>query len=122
MNGGAVNEAVLDLRGVTKEYPGTPPVRALRGIDLRIRSGELVGVVGPSGSGKSTLLHVMGTLDRPTRGDVHVAGYDIAELSGPIPMSVIDQMFGDTTKPYLLADFAVSGLFELPTFSELLGG
>ncbi len=73
--------AVLELKGVTKEYPGTPPVRALRGIDLTIRSGELVGVVGPSGSGKSTLLHVMGTLDRPTAGEVHVAGYDIATLS-----------------------------------------
>ncbi|MBU1226855.1 MAG: ATP-binding cassette domain-containing protein, partial [Actinobacteria bacterium] len=54
-------DVVLDLRGVVKEYPGTPPVRALAGVDLRIRSGELVGVVGPSGSGKSTLLHVMGT-------------------------------------------------------------
>ena len=74
-------EAVLELKGVTKEYPGTPPVRALRGIDLTIHSGELVGVVGPSGSGKSTLLHVMGTLDRPTTGEVHVAGYDIATLS-----------------------------------------
>jgi len=74
-------EAVLELKGVTKEYPGTPPVRALRGIDLTIRSGELVAVVGPSGSGKSTLLHVMGTLDRPTEGEVHVAGYDIATLS-----------------------------------------
>ncbi|MBU1494267.1 MAG: ABC transporter ATP-binding protein [Actinobacteria bacterium] len=74
-------DVVLDLRGVVKEYPGTPPVRALAGVDLRIRSGELVGVVGPSGSGKSTLLHVMGTLDRPTAGSVHVAGYDIGELS-----------------------------------------
>jgi len=74
-------EAVLELKGVTKEYPGTPPVRALRGIDLTIRSGELVAVVGPSGSGKGTLLHVMGTLDRPTEGEVHVAGYDIATLS-----------------------------------------
>lgn len=73
--------AVLELKGVTKEYPGTPPVRALRGIDLTIHSGELVGVVGPSGSGKSTLLHVMGTLDRPTAGEVHVAGYDIDTLS-----------------------------------------
>jgi len=74
-------EAVLQLSGVIKEYPGTPPVRALRGIDLTVRSGELVAVVGPSGSGKSTLLHVMGTLDRPTAGEVHVAGYDIATLS-----------------------------------------
>lgn len=74
-------EVVLGLTGVTKEYPGTPPVRALRGIDLRVTRGEMVGIVGPSGSGKSTLLHVMGTLDRPTTGDVEVAGYDIATLS-----------------------------------------
>lgn len=74
-------EVVLDLKGVVKEYPGTPPIRALDGVDLQIRSGELVGVVGPSGSGKSTLLHVMGTLDRPTEGDIHVAGYDISKLS-----------------------------------------
>ena len=72
---------VLELAGVTKHYPGTPPVRALRGIDLTIRSGELVGIVGPSGSGKSTLLHLMGTLDRPTAGDVRVAGHAVADLS-----------------------------------------
>lgn len=76
-----MSTAVLELTGVTKEYSGTPPVSALRGIDLTIQSGELVAVVGPSGSGKSTLLHLMGTLDRPTSGDVRVAGHDIAELS-----------------------------------------
>jgi putative ABC transport system ATP-binding protein len=75
------DEVVLSLRGVTKIYPGTPPVPALRGVDLEIRGGELVSVVGPSGSGKSTLLHIMGTLDRPTEGEVSVAGYDIADLS-----------------------------------------
>jgi putative ABC transport system ATP-binding protein len=74
-------DAVLWLRGVTKEYPTTPPVRALRGVDFAVTQGELVGVVGPSGSGKSTLLHIMGTLDRPTAGDVSVAGYNIADLS-----------------------------------------
>jgi len=72
---------VLSLSNVIKTYAGTPPVRALRGIDLQIRSGELVSVVGPSGSGKSTLLHIMGTLDRPSSGRIHVAGYDIASLS-----------------------------------------
>ncbi len=74
-------DTVLALRGVTKEYEGTPPVRALRGVDLEVREGELVGIVGPSGSGKSTLLHVMGTLDRATAGDVFVAGHDVSELS-----------------------------------------
>ncbi len=78
---GAPAGAVLELTHVEKEYPGTPPVRALRGVGLSIRRGELAGVVGPSGSGKSTLLHIMGTLDRPSRGRVEVAGYDIDGLS-----------------------------------------
>ena len=72
---------VLALSGVTKTYPGTPPVHAIRGIDLDIRSGELVSIVGPSGSGKSTLLHVIGTLDRATSGTVTVAGYDVDDLN-----------------------------------------
>ncbi|MFQ5967260.1 MAG: ABC transporter ATP-binding protein [Acidimicrobiia bacterium] len=73
-------KAVLELQDVHKEYPGTPPVRALRGVTLRIASGELVGVVGPSGSGKSTLLHIAGTLDVPTSGSVLVAGYNVSKL------------------------------------------
>jgi putative ABC transport system ATP-binding protein len=76
----ASRDAVLRLRNVTKEYPGTPPVEALRGIDLEIMHGELVAIAGPSGSGKSTLLHIAGTLDRPTAGDVSVAGFDVSQL------------------------------------------
>ena len=68
------------MHAVTKDYAGSSPVCALRGIDLDIRSGELAAIVGPSGSGKSTLLHIAGTLDRPTAGRVHVAGHDIATL------------------------------------------
>ena len=72
---------VLELAGVVKEYPGDPPVVALAGIDLRIVRGELAAIVGPSGSGKSTLLHVMGTLERPTRGVVAIAGEDTSAMS-----------------------------------------
>jgi len=72
---------VLALHDVVKEYPTTPPVRALAGVTFEVEAGELVAVVGPSGSGKSTLLHVMGTLDRPTSGDVSVAGHKISELT-----------------------------------------
>ena len=69
---------VLVLDGVGKHYPG---VRALDDVHLRVSAGELVAIVGPSGSGKSTLLHIMGTLDRPSTGTVHVAGQDIAGLA-----------------------------------------
>lgn len=72
---------VLELIGVVKEYAAEPPVLALDGIDLRIGKGELVAIVGPSGSGKSTLLHVMGTLERPSRGVVRIAGEDTSTMS-----------------------------------------
>jgi putative ABC transport system ATP-binding protein len=71
---------VLELDGVTKTYPGDPPLEVLHAVTLAIDEGELVAVVGPSGSGKSTLLHLMGTLDRPTTGAVRVTGIDIAGL------------------------------------------
>jgi putative ABC transport system ATP-binding protein len=75
---------VLRLVGIEKSYPG---VRALRGVDLEIFAGELVAIVGPSGSGKSTLLQIMGTLDRPTAGDLWIDGRHAltltdAELAG----------------------------------------
>jgi putative ABC transport system ATP-binding protein len=73
--------AVVELSGVTKRYPGTPPVEALRGVDLIVEEGELAAIVGPSGSGKSTLLHLIGTLDRASEGGVRIAGEDVSRLS-----------------------------------------
>jgi len=72
-------EAIVTLRGVSRDYPGG--VAALRDVDLDIDRGEMVAIVGPSGSGKSTMLNVMGTLDRPTNGDVVIDGFDVAGLS-----------------------------------------
>ncbi len=73
-------DVVLAMDRVVKEYPTTPPVRALGGVSFAIGRGELVSVVGPSGSGKSTLLHIMGTLDRPTSGEVIVSGHRVSAL------------------------------------------
>jgi putative ABC transport system ATP-binding protein len=72
-------EAIVTLRGVRRDYAGG--VTALREVDLDVRRGELVAIIGPSGSGKTTLLNVIGTLDRPSAGQVVVDGFDVAGLS-----------------------------------------
>ncbi len=73
---------MLALTDVRKDYPmGRRRVQALRGITLSIAPGEFVSVMGPSGSGKSTLLNLMGGLDHPTKGNVLLAGKDLAKLS-----------------------------------------
>jgi putative ABC transport system ATP-binding protein len=72
---------VLELQNVSKEYRGSPPVRALDRVSLAVAAGELTSIVGPSGSGKSTMLHLMGTLDTPTTGAVRVTGLDVAAMT-----------------------------------------
>jgi putative ABC transport system ATP-binding protein len=68
----------IALRGITKAYGD---LAVLRGIELTIQPGELIAVVGPSGSGKTTLLQIMGTLDRPTTGTVHIGGQDVTGMA-----------------------------------------
>jgi len=77
-----MSEALIRLRGVGKLYrKGRETIRALDGIDLEIAAAVMAAVVGPSGSGKSSLLHVMGAMDRPSSGDVLVAGQPLNALS-----------------------------------------
>jgi putative ABC transport system ATP-binding protein len=95
---------VLELRDVVKTYPGDPPVEALRGVSLAIEPGSLVALVGPSGSGKSTLLHVMGTLDRPTSGTVHVAGHDTIRLADRMLSGLRARAIGFVFQQFFLLD------------------
>ena len=75
------DQPVVDMRGVTRSFPGDPPVVAVRDVDLRIGAGDHVSIVGPSGSGKSTLLHLIGLLDAPTSGRYRLAGIDTGSTS-----------------------------------------
>jgi len=73
-------EIVVEARDLVKVYGDGPEVRALNGVNLIMRRGEMVAVMGPSGSGKSTLLNILGALDRPTSGRVLVNGQDLATI------------------------------------------
>src|SRR5438034_9181540 len=74
-------EVAVEVAGVTKTFTGgATPVHALNGIDLVIRRGEFVALMGPSGSGKSTLLHLIGGLDSPTSGSVRVGDAQLERM------------------------------------------
>ncbi len=72
--------AIVETRGLVRVYGDGAQVRALDGVDLVVRAGEFVAIVGPSGSGKSTLLNLIGALDRPTSGEVIVNGTPLANV------------------------------------------
>ncbi|MGN6063902.1 MULTISPECIES: ABC transporter ATP-binding protein [Brevundimonas] len=77
----AANGAILSLRGVTRTYPTAQGgLTVLKGVDLEVMPGEVVGLIGPSGSGKSSLLHAAGLLERPTSGQVLIDGEDVGGL------------------------------------------
>ncbi len=82
MNKLLIDNLVVELRSVSKSYrKGSETVDAVAGIELTIQERGMVAIVGPSGSGKSTLLHMIGAMDRPTRGEVLVAGQAVNRLS-----------------------------------------
>jgi putative ABC transport system ATP-binding protein len=73
---------MIRLRDITKTYPmGNRSLQVLKGVDLDIRQGELLAIMGPSGSGKSTMLNLLGLLDKPTSGKYELDGREVSKLS-----------------------------------------
>src|SRR6478609_1352543 len=91
------NAPLLQLKDVTREFPAgsdSGTLTVLGGISLDVGGGESLAIVGPSGSGKSTLLQIIGTLDRPTSGQVLLEGVDVAKLDGQAVAEVRNRMIG----------------------------
>ncbi|WP_182875012.1 ABC transporter ATP-binding protein [Microbispora sp. H10670] len=99
-----MSDVVLSLAGVTRTYAGTPPVESLRGVDLSVTAGEFLAVVGPSGSGKTTLLNIAACLDRPTHGEVHLAGHSVARLPDRLLSSVRAHVLGVVFQQFFLLE------------------
>ena len=97
----------VELRQVSKTYPGMPPVEALSDVTVSVGHGEFLGIMGASGSGKSTLLHVIGTLTRPTTGVVLIDGLPTAGISDRALSGIRSRKIG-----FVFQDF-----FLLPGFS-----
>ena len=97
-----MNNEVLAVLEARMSYPGG--VHALRGVSLFIDEGEMVAIVGPSGSGKSTLLNIMGTLDRPTSGDVRIGGRDVTGLSDRQLSTVRGRLLGFVFQQFHLTE------------------
>ena len=76
-----MSRPVLSVRGVTRTYEtASGGLTVLKGVDLDVMPGEVVGLIGPSGSGKSSLLHAAGLLERPTSGEIRIDGADVGGL------------------------------------------
>jgi len=97
------NDIAVATSGLKKTYRiGRIEIKALRGVDMEIKKGEFVSIVGPSGSGKSTLLHLMGALDQPTEGKVFIEGTDLSKLNGKQLANLRNKRIGFVFQAYNL--------------------
>ena len=114
---------VIEIQGVTKIYKtGSNEVAALKGIDLTVRQGELVAIMGSSGSGKSTLMNILGCLDIPTEGSYSLDGTRVEKLSRNELADIRNQKLGFVFQGFnLLARTTALDNVELPLLYDRTG-
>ncbi|MAN67219.1 MAG: macrolide ABC transporter permease/ATP-binding protein MacB [Hyphomonadaceae bacterium] len=111
-----MSDPLLHLQAITRVYgKGDAEVRALDGVDLTIREGEFVAIIGQSGSGKSTLMNLLGCLDRPTAGTYRIHGQDVSDMDADALAALRRRTFGFVFQRYnLLANVSASENVEIP--------
>lgn len=111
---------VIECRGLEKTYhDGSRELRILRGIDMEVHDGDLMVITGPSGVGKSTLLHIIGTLDRPTAGDVLFRGRSMQKTFGAAINRIRNEEIGFVFQFYhLLPEFTALENVMMPGLSR----
>ena len=113
----AIREAVVACHGLKKTYQGPQPVPVLMGVDLEIRRGERIAIMGRSGSGKSTLLHLLGGLDTPTAGQVFIEGRAFSEMGEAERARTRNGSIGFIYQfHHLLAEFTAAENVAMPLF------
>ena len=117
----AEGEPLLKLTGVTKQYESpdkAAPLKIVDGVTLEVNAGESVAIIGPSGSGKSTLLQIIGSLDRPTSGQVILGGQDLNLLADDQLAAVRNRQIGFVFQfHYLLPQCSVLENVLVPTLA-----
>lgn len=110
------NDVIIELKNVRRDFPaGEIMVSVLKGINLTIRRGEMVAIVGASGSGKSTLMNILGCLDRPSGGSYRVSGQETAMLDADTLSELRRNHFGFIFQRYhLLGELTALGNVEIP--------